>query len=44
MLTFQIVDMEWKDAKLIKVVVESALGGDLRLRVPNAIKLSSAGS
>lgn len=37
---FEIVEMEWKDAQLIKVVVKSNLGGNLRLRVPNALKTS----
>ena len=40
---FDIVKMEWKDAKLVKVVIRSAIGGNLRLRVPNAMKLSGAG-
>jgi alpha-L-fucosidase 2 len=31
--------MEWKDAKLIKVVIKSTLGGNLRLRVPNKMKV-----
>lgn len=35
---FEIVDMQWKDATLIKVVIKSTLGGNLRLRVPNALK------
>jgi alpha-L-fucosidase 2 len=38
---FEIEDMEWKDGGLTKVVVRSKLGGNLRLRVPNA--LHSAG-
>lgn len=37
---FEIVQMEWADAKLVKLVVRSKLGGNLRLRTPNAIKLS----
>ena len=41
---FEIVKMEWKDANLAKVVIRSAIGGNLRLRVPNAIKLTGAGS
>jgi alpha-L-fucosidase 2 len=36
---FEIVAMEWKDAKLVKVVIKSAIGGNLRLRVPNELKL-----
>jgi alpha-L-fucosidase 2 len=35
---FEIVSMEWKDAKLVKAVIKSNLGGNLRLRTPNAIK------
>jgi len=38
---FEVVSMEWKDAKLIKAVIRSALGGNLRLRVPNKMTLSN---
>ena len=38
---FEVVSMEWKGGKLTKVVVKSNLGGNLRLRVPNALKPSS---
>ena len=41
---FEIVTMEWNDAKLMKVVIRSTIGGNLRLRVPNAMKLSGTGS
>ena len=37
---FQIASMEWKEGKLVKVVIKSTLGGNLRLRTPNEIKLS----
>ncbi|MGN6616042.1 MAG: glycosyl hydrolase family 95 catalytic domain-containing protein, partial [Ilyomonas sp.] len=37
---FEIVNMQWKDGKLIKAVIKSNLGGNLRLRVPNEIKMS----
>ncbi len=37
---FEIVKMEWKDGKLIKAFIKSTLGGNLRLRVPNEIKLN----
>ncbi len=37
---FEIVKMEWKDGKLIEAVIKSTLGGNLRLRVPNEMKLS----
>ena len=40
---FEIVSMEWTDAKLVKLVVKSTLGGNLRVRVPNRVKLSGAG-
>ena len=36
---FEIVDMEWKDSKIIKLVIKSNLGGNLRLRTPNTVKL-----
>jgi alpha-L-fucosidase 2 len=38
---FEVVEMQWKDAKLIKLVVKSTLGGNLRLRLPNAMKQKS---
>jgi len=38
---FEIVSMEWKDAKLVKAVIKSHLGGNLRLRVPNEMKLNN---
>ena len=41
---FEIVELEWKDAKVVKVVVKSALGDNLRLRVPNQMKLNSGGA
>ena len=41
---FEILRMEWKDAKLVKAVIRSAIGGNLRLRVPNAMILSGGGS
>lgn len=38
---FEIVDLEWKDSKVVKAVIKSTLGGNLRLRVPNELKLLS---
>lgn len=38
---FEIVEMQWKDAKLVKLVVKSTLGGNLRLRLPNEMKRSN---
>jgi alpha-L-fucosidase 2 len=41
---FEVVSMEWKGGKLVKAVIKSTLGGNLRLRVPNAMQLTGAGS
>jgi alpha-L-fucosidase 2 len=38
---FEIVQMQWKDAKVIKLIIKSNLGGNLRLRTPNALKLAN---
>lgn len=38
---FEIVEMKWKESKLIKLVVKSNLGGDLRLRLPNELRLNT---
>lgn len=35
---FEIVRMDWKDAKVTRVVIKSTLGGNLRLRAPNPLK------
>ncbi|WP_127124559.1 glycoside hydrolase family 95 protein [Pseudoflavitalea rhizosphaerae] len=35
---FEIVQMEWKDGKVSKLVIRSTLGGNLRLRTPNGLK------
>jgi alpha-L-fucosidase 2 len=37
---FEIINMEWKDGKIVKAVIKSNLGGNLRLRVPNEMKMS----
>jgi len=37
---FEIVSMQWKDCKLVNVIIKSNLGGNLRVRVPNEMKLS----
>jgi alpha-L-fucosidase 2 len=34
---FEVVSMEWKAAKLVKLVIRSSVGGNLRLRVPNTL-------
>ena len=41
---FQIVNMEWKEGKIVKATIRSTLGGNLRLRVPNGVKLSTGGA
>ncbi|MEO7766911.1 MAG: glycoside hydrolase family 95-like protein, partial [Ferruginibacter sp.] len=38
---FEIVDMQWKAGMLVKVLVKSLIGGNLRLRVPNQIKIQN---
>jgi alpha-L-fucosidase 2 len=38
---FEIVSMQWKEGKIEKVEVKSNIGGNLRLRVPNALKLEN---
>lgn len=35
---FEILDMQWKNGKLVKVVIRSRLGGNLRLRTPNPLQ------
>jgi alpha-L-fucosidase 2 len=35
---FEIINMQWKDGKMVKAVIKSNLGGTLRLRVPNEMK------
>ncbi|BAV06821.1 alpha-L-fucosidase 2 [Filimonas lacunae] len=37
---FEIVDMQWKEGKIMTVTIQSNLGGNLRLRVPNALALA----
>jgi alpha-L-fucosidase 2 len=40
---FEVVRMQWKNGKLTKAIIRSMLGGNLRLRVPNEMKLSGGG-
>jgi alpha-L-fucosidase 2 len=40
---FEVVSMQWNGAKLTKVEIKSTLGGNLRVRVPNALQLSKGG-
>ncbi len=37
---FEIVEMEWKNHQVIRLVIKSTLGGNCRIRVPNNITLS----
>lgn len=41
---FEIVEMIWKGAKVVKLTVKSNLGGNLRIRTPNELKLNSGNS
>ena len=41
---FEIVDMQWKNGSLEKVVIKSNLGGELQLRVPNRLRQSDGKS
>lgn len=38
---FEIVSLEWKNGKVVKAVIKSTLGGNLRMRVPNQLKTAS---
>ncbi|QNF34824.1 glycoside hydrolase N-terminal domain-containing protein [Adhaeribacter swui] len=37
---FEIESLQWKNGKVVKAVIKSKLGGNLRLRVPNAVTLA----
>nr|WKN34826.1 glycoside hydrolase family 95 protein [Tunicatimonas sp. TK19036] len=41
---FEIVSMHWEEGKLVEVTVESTLGGNLRVRAPNALELENGNS
>jgi alpha-L-fucosidase 2 len=38
---FEILAMEWNNGKLVKVVIKSHIGGNLRLRAPNPLQLTN---
>lgn len=38
---FEIVEMQWKDAKVTNVVIRSTLGGNLRVRSPHPLRLKN---
>ncbi|RDC62531.1 Alpha-L-fucosidase [Adhaeribacter pallidiroseus] len=37
---FEIESLQWKNGKVVKAIIKSKLGGNLRLRVPNAVSLA----
>ncbi len=41
---FEVLNMQWKEGKLVKAVIKSNLGGNLRLRVPNEIRTAGNGN
>ncbi|HSC37542.1 MAG TPA: hypothetical protein VLD19_06725, partial [Chitinophagaceae bacterium] len=41
---FEVVRMQWQDGKLLKAVIKSGLGGNLRLRVGNEMKWANGGT
>ncbi len=38
---FEIINIEWKNAKIVKAVIRSTIGGNLRVRVPGRMKLNN---
>ena len=40
---FELISLTWKDGKIVKAVIKSTLGGNLRLRVPNELKTDATG-
>jgi alpha-L-fucosidase 2 len=38
---FELTSMQWKDGKVLKTVIKSTIGGNLRLRLPNEMKLAN---
>jgi alpha-L-fucosidase 2 len=34
---FEIVNMEWEDGKITRVIIKSTLGGNCRIRIPNTM-------
>ena len=41
---FEVVDLQWKEGRIVKVVIRSNLGGNLRLRSPNSLKPADDGT
>lgn len=38
---FEIIEIKWKNAKVVKLIIKSTLGGNLRIRTPNVLKLTN---
>src|SRR4029079_19638408 len=38
---FEITNLEWKNGKIVSLSIKSKLGGNLRLRVPNEIRINN---
>lgn len=36
---FEITDLEWQNGKIVKLKIKSLLGGNCRIRTPNAVKI-----
>jgi len=41
---FELIYMQWKNGRVIKAVFKSTIGGNLRLRVPNKMKMANSKS
>jgi len=39
---FEVIAMEWANGKVVKAIIKSTIGGNLRLRVPNPMKMNAA--
>ena len=39
---FEVLSMEWVEGKVVKAIIKSTIGGNLRLRVPNPMKMIEA--
>jgi alpha-L-fucosidase 2 len=38
---FEIVEMQWQDRRVVKLVIKSTLGGNLRIRLPNSVSTAN---
>ncbi len=39
---FEVLTLAWLDGKVVKAIIKSTIGGNLRLRLPNQMKLNTA--